>query len=72
MVASGLRLSTPFLLALGAVMGAVCIAGETNTGGLRAILLRPVGRPAVVCAHAVVLTLFILALVRPQADWPPT
>jgi ABC-2 type transport system permease protein len=52
----------PLLLSFGAVLGAVSLAGDAASGSLRAVLVRPVSRPAVVLSRAAVLALGLTAV----------
>lgn len=61
-VASSARLLASTLVGLTSVLGAVAISGDAASGALRAVMVRPVGRPAVVLAHAITTAAFAIAL----------
>jgi hypothetical protein len=61
-LAQGVRVIVPLLLAFGAILGAVSLAGDAAAGSLRAVLMRPVSRTAVVVSRAVVLSLGMTAV----------
>lgn len=61
-VAAAARLVAAILVGLTSVLGAVAISGDAASGALRAVMVRPVGRPAVVLAHAITTAAFSIAL----------
>ncbi|MEE2711657.1 MAG: hypothetical protein VX913_02680 [Planctomycetota bacterium] len=61
-VAAAARLIAATLVGLTSVLGAVAISGDAASGALRAVMVRPVGRPAVVLAHAITCAAFSVAL----------
>ncbi|MAG57219.1 MAG: hypothetical protein CMJ83_13075 [Planctomycetes bacterium] len=62
LVASALRFLVAVIIGLTTVLGAVSISGDAASGALRGVMLRPVGRPAVVLAHATATSLFVMAI----------
>jgi len=50
------------LLILSAVMGAISFSGDSSSGALRAVMMRPLSRPGLVLGRALALLLLTLAL----------
>jgi ABC-2 type transport system permease protein len=61
-VAGSARLLAAMLVIFCSVLGAVSISGDAATGSLRAVMIRPVGRSAVVLAHATTTAAFTALL----------
>ena len=57
-LAAAAQLLASVLIGLSAVQGAVAVSGDASSGALRAVMVRPVGRPAVVLAHGTIQALF--------------
>ncbi len=70
-VASSTRLLVAMLVILCSVLGAVSISGDATSGALRAVMIRPVSRVAVVLAHGTTITAFttILYLLCVSTSW---
>jgi hypothetical protein len=59
-LAQAVRVIVPLLLSFGAILGAVSLAGDAASGSLRAVMMQPVSRSAIVASRAAVLSIGVV------------